>query len=270
MLAQDFIYAALRKIGQIRPGYTASPELMADALAEWATFFDALNAERTANYSNPDYVYPILGPGSQSDGNGYLIGPSATTAPATTTSAAGTANDWNGPRPDSIIRANLKMTSLSAQPVYIPLRPITQEEWAGLAIRQIPAINVTSVFWYDPQFPNGVFNVFPPLNGNAIELFTWGVLAPPLSLGAAWSAPPGYQDMVILNLAARLYYMATREVVIRAIPYQILASQAQAALDKIRAVNRPIQRLRNDFSGGRRPGGAGYYDSFVTATGEPY
>lgn len=251
---QDFILMALRKIGQMRPGYICATEFLTEILNDWQLFFDELNAERNNIWSNPDYVYPVTGPGSQSGGNGYQIGP--------------TSADWVGPRPVSIIRANLVFTSQGGSPVYIQLKPISQEEWAGLAIRQIPAVNVTSVFWYDPQFPNGVFNVFPPLSGNSIELFETGFLTAPATLNTSYSAPPGYADMVIWNLAARNYYSVTKQDYIRLIPYGIVASRAANSLNKVRAMNRPLPKLNNDAPRGDGPNG--FYDSFVTYTGEPY
>lgn len=251
--AQDFIYQALRKLGHLRPGYLPSPELLNDALNEWGLFFDALGTDRLNQFTNPDYVYSVTGPGSQSGGNGYQIGP--------------TAADWVGPRPTSIIRANLVQNN-APQKVYIPMQPISQEQWAALAVRQIPATNIASVFWYDPQFPNGVFNVFPPINGNSIELFQFGTLAPPANLAALYSAPPGYEDMLVFNLAARLYYMVPKMIMPEKVPYQLIAGQAKAALDKLRMLNRPVNQLGNDFRGGGRPDG--FFDSFITYTGEPY
>lgn len=320
MIASEFIYQAFRKIGQLRPGAGSTPELMQDALTEWAAFFDELAAERNTQYSNPVFQYPVTGPGSLTGGNGYSIGPiftftgttsigsasitavsnifglvvgqkvSGTGIPAGSTiatisptaitishlaTAAGVTvisvtPDFVGPRPESIIRANLVFTSQGPQPVYIQLQPVTQEQWASLAILQIPATNVTSIFWYDPQFPQGVINVFPPLNGNALQFYTWGVLSPPASLATVYTAPPGYWDMVVFGLAERLYYMATKGVVIKPAPYAIIAAKAQLARDKVRRVNRPIPRLANDFSSRGAGGASGFYDSFVTYTGEPY
>lgn len=252
--ARQWLYLALRKCGQLRPGYTASPELLADGLSEWGMVFDSWAAERTMGFSIPQYVYTVTGPGSKSGGNGYDVGPTAT--------------NWVGPRPESIVRANLVMTNVGPQPVYIPLRPISAEEWASLAIRQIPAINVTSVFYYDPQFPNGVFNVFPPLNGNSIELFTWPSFAVPASLDAAYSAPSGYMDAVIYSLAERLWPMCTKDALLHRVTELSLAAKAHAAREKVRLVNRPIPTLKSDFGAGKKP--AGYYDSFVSQTGIPY
>lgn len=250
--ATDFIYQALRRLGHLRPGYTASPELLADALTEWGLLYDTLNTDRLNEFTNPDFVYPVTGPGSQSGGNGYQVGP--------------TALDWVGPRPTSIIQANIVQGSGSSK-VYIPLTPITQEEWASLSVRTIPATSVTTMFWYDPQFPNGVFNVFPPLNANAVELFQFGVLAVPATLATAYSGPPGYAEMVVSGLAERLYYMVPKELMPQKKPYQAIAGQAKVALDKVRMLNRPCNILPNDFHGGNDRAGS-FFDSNIRWTGE--
>lgn len=252
-LASDLIYQALRRIGHLRAGYTAQPELMTDALNEWALMFDSMNTDRLNEYTNPDYVYPVTGAGSQSGGNGYDVGPTAT--------------NWVGPRPTSIIRANLVQGTGSSK-VYIPLTPISQEQWAALAVRAIPASGYTSEFFYDPQFPNGVFNVFPPLNGNSIELFQFGVLVVPATLATAYAAPPGYAEMVVSALAGRLYYMVPKLLMPEKKPYNIVAAQAIVAREKLQMLNRPLNPLENDFHGGGLPDG--YFDRYITATGEPY
>ncbi len=252
---QDFIYQALRRCGQMRPGYTPSPELLQDASNEWQILFDGWAAERSMGFSVPDYVYPVTGPGSQSNGNGYQVGP--------------TAADWVGQRPNMIYRANLVMTNVGTQPVYLPIRMISMEEWAGLAIRQIPAINVTSLAYYDPQFPNGVFNVFPPLNGNSIELFTNQQLAVPGGLTDPYSAPPAYMDAIICSLAEALWPLCTHDFMPKKLPFGVLANKAYAARMRVRNVNRDVSTLRNDAPGNRRSG-APFYDPNVTWTGEPY
>jgi len=258
LTAFDYLYQSLRKCGQMRPGYTPGPELLMDGLNEWWLMFDGFNAERTMNYSNPDFVYPVTGPGSQNGGLGYTVGPVGA--------------DWTGPRPDSIIRANLKYGTGTAT-TYIHLNPMSQEQFAALSVRNLPATGVTTAFWYDPQFPNGVFNVFPPLNANSIELFTWGVLAPPgpaipPTLAVLWSAPPGYADVVVWGLAERLWPLCTKDVMVHKLPFAFICGKAKAAADKVRAVNRPIPKLPTDGPHGGLPGG--YFDRFVTATGEPY
>lgn len=258
-LASDFIKHALRRCGQMRPGYTPQTELLTDGLNEWGLMFDAYAAERTMGFSIPDYQYNVTGPGSQSNGNGYLIGPTA--------HAAGNANDFQGPRPASIVRANCVMLNQGPSPVYLPMRPISAEEWADLAIRQIPAINVTNLFYYDPQFPNGVLNIFPPQTGNAIELFCWQALATPATLGTTYSAPPAYADMVIKNLSKRMWPLCTKDMMPNKLPYEVICGQAYAAEQVVRTLNRPVPTLRNNFPSRHQDG---FYDSFVSYTGEPY
>lgn len=254
MTAQQFIYQAFRKIGQIRPGYTAAPELLADALTEWAAFFDECGAEKNTQYSNPVYQHTITGPGSQTGGNGYTVGPSGA--------------DWIQPRPEIIIHANIVLAG-GPQPVYIGMVPITQEQWANLAVQQIPGSGIANVFWYDPQYPNGVFNVFPPLTQNAVQIYQSGVLAAPATLGATFAMPPGYWDFVVFGLAERLYHMVPKgAMVARQVPYAVLAAKAKIAKERIKNINRPLEVLRNDFKSGKRPDG--YYDSYVHQIGEPY
>lgn len=257
---QDYIVNAIRQCGALRPGYTPQPELLDDALTEWQKLYDSWQAERTIGFSVPDYLYTVNGPGSQSNGNGYLIGPTA--------KQVGNQNDFQGPRPVSIIRANCVMTNNGPNPVYIPMVPISAEEWSDLAIRQIPAINVTNLFYYDPQFPNGVLNIFPPMQGNSIELFCWSAWAVPTVLTNPYTAPPGYMDAITWSLAQRMWPLVDRSIMPNKLSFEYINGKAYEACQKVRTVNRPIPVLPNNFPGGRKP--AGYYDSFVSYTGEPY
>ncbi len=302
----------------MRPGYTTSPELLADGLSEFQVMFDAFNAKRTNAYSTPDYVYQIgsktglagiygpnvqfsLGPAfsftgtttsgskvvllSQTTGSGVQglnIGQSVsgTGIPALTTIQAfdgltvtlsnnATANGavpitihptFVGPRPEAIIRMNLWMSSVSpTQPTRIPLAPVSVEQWANISVIPITAINVTTVFYYDPQFPQGVINVWPPLNGNALEIFTWGFLTPPTSLTTEMRIPPGYQDWIIKDLAARLWPMCTHDQMINKVTHQWICGQAAIARKTVQEVNAPSPRLVNDF-GGSRSGNIGVAD----------
>lgn len=321
--AQDYIYQALRKCGQMRPGYTPPSELLSDALTEWGVLFDEWQAEREMGFSVPTFQFAVTGPGSQTDGNGYLIGPrqavtgtltitspviacsntfgvyageaiSGTGIPAGSTvvsfvadtsitiSKNATANgaqtltltpDWVAPRPESIVRANNVLTNVGNQPVYLPIRMVSTEEWASLAIQQIPEINVTSLAYYDPQFPAGVFNVFPPLNGNSVQLYTWAALAAPTSLSSTYSAPPAYANAVLWSLAERVWPLCTNWAAAgpNKISIESIRGEAYEAREKVRTVNRVQPALSPDFRGGSPTSPeAGYFDSFVTWTGEPY
>ena len=255
---------AFRLCGQMRPGYTVSPELYADGMNQWTLMFDALNTKRTANYTQPDYVFPILGVGHGTTGNGqtfggsgYQIGPTA--ADFVTT---------NTPRPPAIVRANLYYTSTDAgQPTRLPMQQISMEEWMNIAVIQLTPINVATVFAYDPQWPNGVIWVWPPLNGNSLELFTWGNLVPPATLTSAFTCPQGYGDLITYMLAARLWPMCPKDLMEKN-SIQWIRAQAEIARQNIMSVNSVTPRLVNDFRGGGS--GVGINDWNLLLTGIPY
>ncbi len=300
---QDYIYAAFRRCGQLRPGATAGTDLLNDGLDAWKIIYDGYNAKRTNAFSVPDYIYPIasstglagiygpnvqfsIGPtftvpltlqtsvtalctntaglkiGQTITGTGIpvsttiqgiSINQSITLSNAATLSGAQTgtiAATFTGPRPEAIVRMNLMLTSANpSQPTRIPLVPMSVEQWATIPVVQFNATNVATSFYYDPQFPQGVINVFPPLNGNALEIFTWGFLTPPTSLTQTYSAPPGYAEVVIWNLARELWPLATNSVFTNKLPFQFICGQAAKARAAVQAVNSPMPKMRNDFGG---------------------
>jgi hypothetical protein len=178
--------------------------------------------------------------------------------------------DFIGPRPTAILRMNLYMTSVSpTSPTRIPLSPISAEEFANISVLQLTPINVTTVFYYDPQFPQGVINVWPPLNGNSLEFFTWGFLTPPTGLSATYSAPPGYADAIVFTLAERLYPMCTKDIFPQRADPVWLRGQAAIARKRVRDLNAPMPKLANDFKGGRNTG-VGVCDWDLLLSGIPY
>lgn len=264
--AKDYILQAYRLCGQIRAGYQVSPEMLDDGLSQWFLMFDAYNTQRTMNYTQPDYVFPILGPGHGVTGNnqsfggtGYQIGP--------------TALDFSVPnRPVDIIRMNLYMTSASpAQPTRIPLTKISMEEWMNLPVIEIqPAVNVNTTFAYDPQFPNGVIWVWPPLNGNGLEIFTWGALTPPATLSTPYSAPPGYGDLVVKMLAVRLWGLCTKDLFPNRQSWTWITGQAELARQNVANANAVTPRIRCDFGGSMSSRSTGVADWDLLLAGVPY
>ena len=243
--AQSLITLALRNCGQMRPGYTPGPELLADGLAQFQLIFDTYNAQRTLQYTQPDYVFPVAGPGHGTTvggqsfaGTGYQIGPTATDFVTLFT-------------PQAIVRMNLYMTSASpSQPTRIPLRQISMEEWMNIITLNITATSVTTVFAYDTQYPNGVIWVWPPLNGNSLEIFTWGFLTPPATLGSVIVLPPGFQDLIVWHLTQRLWPLCTQDIMPHKLPLQYINGQKVKAEALVKKLNAPSPRMTCNFKGG--------------------
>jgi hypothetical protein len=138
MTAQDFIYASLRRCGQLRPGYQANAELLADGLREIGFMFDGWNTRRTMNYTVPDYVYPVTGQGNaaiesgQINGLGFYIGPSFTIAAGGTTSGinlvafSGTSNLIAGLRPGMSLSGNAISPGTTITDVFPDFSPGVQ------------------------------------------------------------------------------------------------------------------------------------------------
>jgi len=232
----------------------------------------------TATCANTAGLYigqPVSGTGIQATSyiTAFVVNTSVTFSLVATASGAQTITvtpTFAGPRPEAIIRMNLYMTSTSpTQPTRVPIRMVGAEEWANIPVLQITAINVTTTCYYDPQFPQGILNVWPPLNGNALEIFTWGFLTPPTSLTATYSAPPGYADVIIWELAKRLWPRCTHNLMVNKVPHQWLCGQASRAKADVRRVNAPMNRLRNDFSGSG-PGKRNACDWDLLLVGQPY
>lgn len=260
--AQDWIYMAFRKCGQLRPGSLPGADLLADALAEFGVLFDSYNAERTMSYTMPDYVFPVTGPGHGTTGNGQTFG-------GTGYQIGPTAADFVTHRPEVIVRMNLYMTSTSpTAPTRIPLAPLSMEEWMNIAVLQIDATNVTTCYAYDPQYPNGVIWLWPPLNGNALEIFTWGFLTPPALLSTVMALPPGYQDAIVWSLAERLWPLCDRSIMQNKLDLGYICGKKALALAKVRKVNAPMPRMASDFRGGRS--NVGQCDWQLLLAGVPY
>lgn len=286
--------------------------------------FDGWNAQRTMNFTIPDYIYPVTVQGSapiesgQVLGLGFYIGPSITfTATTTSTSAvvavpdttglqlglklsgtgvpvgstilaistnvsvtisnpataSGTVSiatlpDFQGPRPTAIVRANLVYQATSGPPTRLPLSPISAEEWANISTLQLTPINVTTVYYYEPTYPCGILWCWPPLNGNSIEVFTWGFLTPPVALTSTITLPPGYQDTIVFTLADRMWPMCTLDILVHKNTRVELRGDAKRARDAVKKLNAPMPRLRSDFG----PSGAGTpaCDWTLLLTGIPY
>ncbi len=327
MIASQFIYLALRRVGQFGAEYVGAPELYNDVLLEWQLLYDRLNATRTNAYTTPDYILPI---GSNTGLNGiygqnvqFSIGPTFTISITTTSSsvtatcantqglvigmyitgagipantyitaiqqstsitlsAAATASatitasiaaTFNVPRPEKIVQLNLYMTDFTpGTPARVPMRQLSVEEWSTISQIQLGTpINVALSFYYEAQYPQGILNIWPPLNGNSLELFTWGYLTPPATLSTEMRLPPGYQELTVAGLAMKAWRLASRDNRInRDTTYAHLVTDFRKAQQEIQAVNQTVNRVRNDFSGGSyypQGGGndwAGLVSGFIT------
>ena len=160
-------------------------------------------------------------------------------------------------------------SALSGPPARIPLTPLSAEQWASIPVLQLTPISVTTSFYYEPAIPFGILWCWPPLNSNSIELFTWGFLTPPAALTDLMTFPPGYEDAIIFTLAARIWPQLTNSVLINKYPLTMLRADAKIAFDRVKKLNAPQPKMRNDFVS-RSYGTAGSADWSLLFAGLPY
>jgi hypothetical protein len=193
--AADFINnRILRHAAQLRPGYTASPELQQNVLDEWSALADEWNVTPDMTPSKPQYSYPIIGAGFHGNNRDYQLGP--------------TAADMAGPRPVRILKANLLVTGTS--PSYrIPLQILPWRDEASIPVLAVPASGVTQTVYVEETFPNAILHFWPPISGGAaqFEFWTEGVLVAPPTLATVIGTPTAPVTTIpeIFNRTALIY-----------------------------------------------------------------
>ncbi len=242
MVASDVVYGALRRIGQLRPGYTPSPEFLADCLSEYQSMVDSWNSDPTMQFANTDEYFNISTSGFNSNSYQYTIGPSGSGADFITSLAA---------RPVSIRRANwVWKINTPTQPQRLAIQLIDEAEWFKIYQLPIPGAMMAIYCWYQPTFPLGILNFWPPVQaGNQIELYEWGQLSYPATAGATVTFPPGYWQATRLSLAEMLMGIAPRAIFTEHQPdVQRIPALALAARQSVQRVNRVTPRLVSDMN----------------------
>lgn len=257
--AADYINnRILRHMVALRPGYTSSPEMQLDILTEWIALIDEVNTERNTPYVIPQQVYPIIGPGYHGNNRDYSIGPGAV--------------DFNGPRPERILKMNL-LYSGSTPKIRLPIEMVPFNYYYSISALDIsPTPTVTNVCYYAPGFPIGQLSFWPPIAQGEIEIFTNGVLTAPCSLNTvvAGTLPPAYQNWIVYEVAKRCQYLVTKEMEARMGPRNPnLAAWALKAKQRLQAINAPNPKMYTDFP--CKPGiNEGVFSNLTWAAGEPY
>lgn len=229
-------YQALRLAGQITPGATASPEMMADALFECNAMIDSWGAQELSKYFYDDRYFAITV--SQQS---YTLGPSGTFSVDVNAVALTY-------RPERITRANLVLLTNVAQPTRIPLEIINVEDYADIPVLQV-VTDVPQRMYVQPTIPNVTLYFFPyPSTGNQFEFFMAPGTAQFASQAATFAGPPGYLDWMTRALAVRMYLLTTKDVgLARQVRFGELQRSAREAERVVFASNAPTPQLNMDL-----------------------
>lgn len=173
--AADIIARALRTIGVLASGETPSANEQADALTVLNVMLDAWRTESLMTYALRDQSKAMTGAAS------YTIGASG---------------DINTDRPVKIERAYWRSGGID-----FPVQVVTKQAWDQIADKA--TTGTPDWLYYEPSMPLGRVWLHPiPANGT-LYITTW---TPFVALAAndALGLPPGYEEAITYQLAARL------------------------------------------------------------------
>jgi len=181
---RDVITTALKEIGVLAAGETATADDAADGFAMLNRLIDQKAAERLFIYTVTRTTWTIVS--------------------GTGTYTVGTGGTVNVARPVIIEHISFQDTSTSPDTEY-PLHELTENAWAALRFKdQTDTLPVS--YYYNPTFPLGTLKLWPAPTSATLE----GVIYHPQAvtqfagLTTSISLPPGYEEFLVTNLAVRM------------------------------------------------------------------
>jgi hypothetical protein len=226
--ARQLIYSALRFIGVLRTGQTASAEAEADGLQMLQSMIDQWQIERLMIYTIERNVFNLVA--SQQ------------------VYTAGSGGNWNIPRPARIDRAGIIIPGTYT--TELPLRKISIQQWA----QEYPAKTVTSslptVFYEDGGFPliNVTMWPVPSVGNTSVALYTWSPLQSFSDLTTSYTFPPGYDLALRFNLGEMLWpmFVVNSKSNANGMQLQMVQKMARQAKAQIKTINQPVLDMRID------------------------
>ncbi len=203
---------------------------------------DQWNTDPTMQFANTDEYFNISTAGYLGNSYQYSIGPSGSGADLVTALPA---------RPVSIRRMNwVWKINTPNQPQRLAVQLIDEAEWFKIIQLPIPGALKANYCWYQPTFPLGVLNLWPPVQpGNQLELYEWGQVSYPATSGATVTFPPGYWQATKMSLAEVLMGIAPRAMFVEKQPdVARIPALALAARQSVQRVNRVTPRLVSDMN----------------------
>lgn len=180
--ALDQITGALRLLGVLAEGESASSETAQDALTALNQMLDSWSIERLAVYSTQDQVFTW--PSSQ------------------ITRTIGPTGDFVGNRPVQIDDATYFRDPQTN--VSYGIKLINQQQYDGIAVKTVTS-TYPSVMFVNATFPDMTMTVYPkPLRELEWHIISVDELTQVSSLSTNLSFPPGYLRAFRYNLACEL------------------------------------------------------------------
>lgn len=182
MTGRDVITASLRLIGAVAPGESIAASEATEGLVTLNRMISSWSTESLLIYAKVREEFTLT-PNQQS----YTMGSGA---------------NFNATRPLRIEAAAIELQTTT--PVTeIPIRILTVHEWAEIQTKELSS-EIPTDLYPEGTYPNETLNLYPkPSAAEKLVLYSWKPLTA-VTLDADLSFPPGYEEALIYNLAARL------------------------------------------------------------------
>lgn len=213
----QLINLALKKIGVLGVGQTASAEDVDDAFVQLNMMIAAWSVKRNVVYQIVDV--PCLATGAQT----YTVG---------------VGGDFNTPRPSKLFGAYCRQLNNPGLPIDYPLQLLESiTDYARVSTKTMASM--ASLVWYDPQMPMGVLHVWPVAGaGYELHILALRPLGKFLSPYDDITLPEVYEEALMYNLAGRLYSDYGLQ------PNPVVVALAGASLATVRQSNLQVAQLQ--------------------------
>jgi hypothetical protein len=188
--ANDLITRALRTIGVLASGETATGNEINDSLTVLNNMIDSWATERLTIYTVARSVFD-LSSGTQD----YTIG---------------TGGTFNIVRPIWIVEASIitDSTAAAAQKIELPIaQAMTTKEWQEVTLKGLESTYPLGIY-YDHNWTAGLATIsvwpIPNVANVQLVLYTPTALTAFADLATAYTFPPGYEEAMRYQLALRL------------------------------------------------------------------
>lgn len=260
-------YQAARDLGCIRAGQTLTADILNDIFEAANQMLDGWLIEEFLIIASPPQVFQL-----QAGLQIYQIGPGQLPP------------NFDAERPTEIQDANIILNTVN--PVLrIPLNCINLDQWANIAIQQLPN-TIPTLLYYEKSFDivTGFSRLLlwgGSITNYQLELYTWDQsnLRQFVDLDTPYLYPPGYPNLIRKCLAVAIAPLMTmyckssradRPMAPSTAMLNMVMTQANAARASVESYNAPQEVLFGDpawCSRNSRRGGFNYLSGFNGRTG---
>jgi hypothetical protein len=215
--ARDIITASLQELGVLAAGEVATAAEANDGLALLNRWLDSKAAERLQIYTVTRSLWAII--------------------PNKHTYTVGTGGNCNIARPMFVNEIQFVDTSMDPD-LELPLTPLTDATYAAINMKDFGSTYPQAAY-YNPTYPLASITLWPvPLSSTLQGVIYSATAVTQLpTLDTAISMPPGYELMLVKNLAVQMAPSYERQV------NSLLLEQAREAVAIVKRSNKRLDDL---------------------------